>query len=248
MSETKQETKENVKHTVFFCRARITKDEPLRYISHLDYASMMQRSIRRAKLPAAYSEGFNPHMKLSFASALSVGVTSEAEYMDLELKESIDGNELAERLRPVLPKGVRLIDLRVTAGKPKALMSLVDEAVYTVSVPLPEDMSEAQASLAAFNATEECMYLRKTPKKTREIEIRQYICGDIHAEAADDALCLTMAIRVTPKGSVKPQEVLTVLCEKFAFPVHAETALVHRRALLCGGKDLLSADAGGTRP
>ena len=104
------------------------------------------------------------------------------------------------------------------------------------------DRAQAQAAIDAFNATKECMYLRKTPKKTREIEIRQYICGELQAEAAEnDMLRLKMAIRITPGGSVKPQEILNVLCEKFALPVRAETALVHRGALLCEGKDLLSA-------
>ena len=240
-------SKNAAQRPMVYCRARITKDEPLRYISHLDYASLMQRAIRRAKIHAAYSEGFNPHMKLSFASALSVGVTSDAEYMDLELAEAMEKNEIAKRLRPALPDGVRLIDLRVMRGKPKALMSLTDEAAYEISVPLCGAFPEAQAAIDAFNAMKECMYLRKTPKKTREIEIRQYICGEIHAETAEkDVLRLTMTIRITPGGSVKPQEILTVLCEKFALPVRAETALVHRGALFCGGKDLLS--AGEVRP
>ena len=65
-----------------------TKGEAIRYISHLDYADMIQRAICRAKLPAAYSEGFNPHLKIAFASALAVRVTSEAEYMDFDLTEA----------------------------------------------------------------------------------------------------------------------------------------------------------------
>ena len=225
-----------------YCRARITKDEPLRYISHLDYASLMQRAIRRAKIPAAYSEGFNPHMKMNFASALSVGVTSDAEYMDLELSEMMAEDEIADCLRPTLPNGVRLLGLRVMKGKPKALMALTDEAGYEISVPLRGAFPKAQAAIGAFNAAKECMYLRKTPKKTREIEVRQYICGEIQAEAAEnDLLCIRMAIRITPGGSVKPQEILTLLCENFGLPVRAETALIHRCGLLCGGKELLSA-------
>ena len=234
---------------VMYCRARITKDEPLRYISHLDYVSLMQRAIRRAKIPAAYSEGFNPHMKLSFASALSVGVTSDAEYMDLELSKPMDADELIERLRPALPEGVRLLSLRVLKGKPKALMSLVDEAAYEITVPLCGDLSSAQEAIGAFNALQECMVLRKTPKKTREIDICQYLRGEVRADAAaGDVLRLMLAVRITPAGSVKPQEILAALCEKFAFPVDAAAALVHRSALLCGGVELLAADAGGARP
>ncbi|MBQ4421722.1 MAG: DUF2344 domain-containing protein, partial [Schwartzia sp.] len=190
---------------------------------------------------------FNPHMKLSFASALSVGVTSNAEYMDLELARPMEEHAIGESLRPALPEGVRLIALRVMAGKPKALMSLTDEAVYEITVPLCGAFSDAQKVLEDFNATKECTFLRKTPKKTREIEVRQYLCGNLHAEAAEDELLrLVMAIRITPGGSVKPQEILALLCERFSLPVHAETALVHRSALLCNGQDLLS--AGGAKP
>lgn len=241
------ETKKAGNPAAFFCRARVTKDEPLRYISHLDYASLMQRAIRRAKIPAAYSEGFNPHMKLSFASALSVGVTSDAEYMDLELKEPLAEDEIWRRIRPALPEGARWLDLRVLAGKPKALMALTDEAVYEIVVPLCGAFPGARAAIEAFNAAKECVFVRRTPKKTREIEVRQYIRGEIRAEMpSDGVLRLTMAIRVTPGGSVKPQEILALLCEKFALPARPEMALVHRSALLCGGKELLS--AGGGKP
>lgn len=231
---------EMTKSAVRYCRAHITKDEALRYISHLDYASLMQRAICRAKLPAAYSEGFNPHMKLSFASALSVGVTSEAEYMELEIAGNISASEIEERLRGSLPSGVRLLGIQLLDVRPKALMSLTDEAEYEIEVPLCGSMTDAAAALDAFNAAKECLYLRKTPKKTREIEVKQYILGDIRAkEIRTDKLRLAMAIRVTPGGSVKPQEVLALLAERFSLPVRAQEALIHRCALLSGGKPLL---------
>ena len=83
---------------MFKYRAEITKGEEIRYISHLDYAGIIERAICRAHLPAAYSEGFNPHMKLAFASALAVGVTSDAEYMDFELTKPLCQPEVFDRL------------------------------------------------------------------------------------------------------------------------------------------------------
>ena len=74
-------------------RVKFEKTGKLRYISHLDLLRTMQTALRRAKVDMEYSEGFNPHMKLSFASALSVGVTSDAEYMDLELSEPMAEGE-----------------------------------------------------------------------------------------------------------------------------------------------------------
>ena len=106
-------------------RALLTKGEEIRFISHLDYAALIERAIRRAKLPVAYSEGFNPHMKFSFASALAVGVTSEAEVMDVELSRPVAQPEAWDRLavaaffaapeaiyRRVLPKKTREVDAK----------------------------------------------------------------------------------------------------------------------------------------
>ncbi|MFQ9936557.1 MAG: TIGR03936 family radical SAM-associated protein [Phascolarctobacterium faecium] len=68
-------------------RMQITKEKEIRFISHLEYVRTIERAIRRAKLPAAYSEGFNPHLKFSLASALGVGVVSMAEFVEIELAE-----------------------------------------------------------------------------------------------------------------------------------------------------------------
>ena len=84
---------------MFKYRAKITKGTEIRYISHLDYAGVMERAIRRAKLPAAYSEGCKPHLKLAFASALSLGVTSEAEYVDFELTKNLCKPEVFDKLK-----------------------------------------------------------------------------------------------------------------------------------------------------
>ena len=75
--------------TTVHYRGLITKGEELRYVSHLDYANLFVRACKRAGLPMAYSEGFNPHMKVAFASALSLGAASDAEYVDFEMTEEL---------------------------------------------------------------------------------------------------------------------------------------------------------------
>ena len=226
---------------VSYYRARVTKEEALSYISHLDYAAMMQRAICRAKLPAVYSEGFNPHMKLSFASALAVGVTSEAEYMDFELSEPMEPQTIASRVNRCLPQGARVLSVVVLPKRPKALMASVDEAAYEILVPTRSTGRDPQSAIRAFHASGTCLYTRKTPKATREIDLCQYILGDIRAtEAANRTLELSFSVRITPQGSVKPQEVLSALCERFGLPVSEKEALIHRKALLAGGRPLIS--------
>ena len=127
----------------------------------------MQRAICRAHLPAAYSEGFNPHMKISFASALSVGVTSDAEYMDLELKKDICQPELFDKLSKALPPGVRLLKARQIDMRAKALMSIVDEASYSIVLPCQDDLNTVTEAINKFNQTKEIVVVRETPKKTQ---------------------------------------------------------------------------------
>ena len=145
-------------------RLKITKGEPVRYISHLDFASVMQRAICRAHLPAAYSEGFNPHMKISFASALSLGVTSDAEYMDLELKKDICQPELFDKLSATLPPGVQLLQAKQIDMRSKALMSIVDEASYNIEVPCFDILEIITANIKKFNQASEIIFIRETPK------------------------------------------------------------------------------------
>ena len=146
-------------------RLEITKGEPIRYISHLDFASLMQRAICRAHLPAAYSEGFNPHMKISFASALSVGITSDAEYMDLELKKDICQPELFDKLSKALPPGVRLLKARQIDMRAKALMSIVDEASYSIVLPCQDDLNTVTINLIKLKKLSLFVKHQKNAKK-----------------------------------------------------------------------------------
>ena len=239
MDEAKEKT---IPRTLYTYRGEVTKEEGIRYISHLDYADMIQRAICRAKLPAAYSEGFNPHLKIAFASALAVGVTSEAEYMDFELTEALSVEEVSARLAAKLPDGVKLSRLRLLKGRHQALMAAVDQADYEITLPGCGDEDAARRAIESFNEAEECWYRRSSPKKIRDIEVKQYMKGDVTIAWAAGTARLRMAIRITPTGSVKPGEVLSVLCDAFALPGDAAMAAIHRRALWGGGRSLMEAD------
>ena len=239
MSETKQENKGNVKQAAFYCRARITKDEPLRYISHLDYASLMQRAIRRAKLPAAYSEGFNPHLKVSFATALGVGVTSDCEYVDFELAENLRTPEVMARLNQQLPRGAEILRIKKITGKAPALMSIIDFSRYEIVVPFSGDLAAALESAEKFNAAPEIFFTRITPKHTRELEIKQYLAERISVSKADGDLLIKFGVKITQEGTVKPSEIVTVLRENFGLSIEPAAAKINRTALLSRGKNLL---------
>lgn len=227
-------------------RAEITKGEEIRYISHLDYAGVMERAIRRAKLPAAYSEGFNPHIKIAFASALSLGVISDAEYMDFELTKPLCQPEVFDRLSKALPPGVKLLRLKeVPEPKPckgkkhKALMAEVQEAEYELYLPLTGDWQEAVQAVEAYNKAPEAMVHRVTPKTDKMIETKQYMLKPVKLSMAGDLLKLYMDIAITQSGSVKPGEILKLLQVEYNLPVDEPKVLIKRISMKGQGKALI---------
>lgn len=214
-------------------RFEITKGEEIRYISHLDYASAIERAIIRAKLSAAYSEGFNPHMKISFASALAVGVTSQAEYLDLELKEDIEITQGVKQLAATLPPGIVVKKARCVVGKTPALMAIVNLATYEVVVPLTGavDFSAVQESIENFNEASEVLFTRHTPKGRKEIEVKQYMAGPILVKSQGQAIHMEIEIKITPGGSIKPGEILEALVGMFELKVERDSALITRTGL-----------------
>ncbi len=231
---------------MFKYRAEITKGEEIRYISHLDYAGVMERAIRRAKLPAAYSEGFNPHIKIAFASALSLGVISDAEYMDFELTKPLCQPEVYDKLSKTLPPGVKLLRLKpVPEPKPckgkkhKALMAEVEEAEYELYVPLTGDFSQAEEAVKAYNAAKEAMVHRVTPKTDKMIETKQYMLKPVKLSMAGELLKLYMDIAITQSGSVKPGEILELLAKEYGLPVDVPKVLIKRISMKGQGKPLI---------
>lgn len=227
-------------------RAQLTKGDEIRYISHLDYAGVMERAIRRAKLPAAYSEGFNPHLKMSFASPLSLGVTSDAEYMDFELTKPLCQPEIFDKLSRVLPPGIRLIRLKpVKEPKPcqgkkhTALMAEVEQGIYEVMAPLTGNWDGVVKAVKLYNSEKEKYYHRVTPKKTRDIETKQYMIEPVKAGMSGDWVKLSMNIAITQSGSIKPAEILELLVREYDMPVDMGKALINRSQLLGKGKPLI---------
>ena len=220
-------------------RLKITKGEPIRYISHLDFAALMQRAICRSHLPAAYSEGFNPHMKIAFASALSVGITSTCEYMDLELKKDVCQPEVFDKLRAALPPGVELLQVKQIDMRSKALMSVVDEGSYEIKMPLPDDLDKLQHAVDTFNKTAQIIITRETPKKRKEIEIKQYLPKKITLTAENNVLKLQLNIKITSTGTVKPNEVLEALNREFQLDLPVKEALICHTGLYHQGKNLI---------
>ena len=220
-------------------RAQIRKGKEISVLSHLDYIDLYSRAFKRSKLPIAYSEGFNPHIKISFATALAVGVTSDAEYMDFSLKEDLSTAEVLKRLNDHLPHGAEVIRIKKIRGKVPALMAAADLTTYKIILPFNGTFDEANESIKKFNSSQEINFTRITPKKRQEIEVKKFIAKPIEFEIKEKFLILNLAIKITLTGSIKPSEIVHILHENFDLNVNENLAKIHRTSLTGGGKNLL---------
>ena len=216
-------------------RMQITKERDIRFISHLEYIRTIERAIRRAKLPAAYSEGFNPHMKFSLASALGVGVVSYTEFVEIELMEPMEIEVAAKALSRALPRGIRVLAADAVENNHAALMAEAAGAVYRVTLPFTEDISEA---VAQFNAAESIIFAKAAPKKknkVKEIDVKFYI-PQLDVQLEDGKTIFNFDCKITPTGSMKAVDLLNTLNEQYGLNLPVEKADIERLELYKRGK------------
>ena len=116
-------------------RMKYTKTGRVRFISHLDFMTLIHRAAVRANVPVAFSQGFNPHPRISFGPALSVGMESDTEFLDIETDPLADLLQMTRGLNNTLPQGVRILESRVVPKKAPSLSGSISRYVYEVQVP-----------------------------------------------------------------------------------------------------------------
>jgi radical SAM-linked protein len=213
-------------------RVKYSKTPEGRFLSHLDQVRTMERIFRRAGLPLAFSEGFNPHPKVSYGSALAVGVTSEGEYLDLELREYLPPEEIMERLRPVMPPGLKVLELKEIKDRTVSLAALINMARYRVEIPEDGEISEQQAGEAVERTLTCSIYTvtRKGKNGPREVELRKGIhalCGRLE----NGRWLLFMDVATGSQGNVKPEEVVGMLADLGGIKLSNKRMRIHRLGL-----------------
>lgn len=154
---------------------RFSKDETVRFLSHLDMQRLLHRALRRAKLPCAYSQGFNPHLLLSFACALPVGTSSRAEYAEVTLEKDVPPASAVQALNEALPGGVRVLAARAMGENEKGVGSRICRALYRLDADiLAEDAARIMNS-------DTLTAQKKTKTGITEVNIRPLIF-DLHVQ------------------------------------------------------------------
>lgn len=213
-------------------RMEITKGDEIRFIAHLDYARTIERAVRRAKLPAAYSEGFNPHMKLAFASALGVGVASQAEYVDIELREEVKVESVLQDLGNQLPPSIVLKRGKYIPSSSAALMAIVNLAEYRVQAPVVAsvDPKAIEVSIQQFNEANEVQFVRQSPKGRREMNVKEFV-KKVDFSLLENRLQIYFPCSITPQGTIKPSEVIGAMVGSFGLKIDKDSILINRTGL-----------------
>ncbi|MEN3612805.1 TIGR03936 family radical SAM-associated protein [Plantactinospora sp. ZYX-F-223] len=194
---------------------RYAKRGPLRFTSHRDFARAFERALRRAGVPVAFSQGFTPHPKISYASAAPTGVASEAEYLEIGLQRPVDPADLRAALDAVLSPGLDVLDA-VVAGS-GSLADRIDASRWRIELPgVAPDV--VRAAVSTFLAASEVLVERMTKQGRRVFDTRAAVTTiDVieRTEAPSGVAGVPCAIlevvvrQVTP--SVRPDDVLSGL-------------------------------------
>ena len=171
-------------------RAVFEKSGRAVFISHLDLFRTMQRALKRSKLPVWYSQGFNPHIYLNFPLALSLGVSSRTEFMDLSVTEMTDLDEAMDRLNAVMPEGIKILGIAEPVFQNKDI-GFADYEMRFIGREAPRRILEGVEKMLAMDVIE--IDKRSKSKGTVKMDIRPHInilCTEISGEALKVSLRL----------------------------------------------------------
>ena len=207
-------------------RIRYAKRGRLRFTSHRDFSRAFERAVARAGLPMAYSSGFHPHPRISYAGAAPTGAASEAEYVEIGLAQVVDPADVAAALVQALPDGLDVVTVIESPGG--ALADRLTASRWVIELPGTGAGGEAlEARVAAFLAAETVTVERMTKKGLRSFDSRAAVISlVVREESGRPALDLVLRHTVP---AVRPDDVLTGLAEVAGEP-GAQPALVTRLA------------------
>ena len=227
-------------------RIKFRKYGVLRFIGHLDVMRFFQKLMRRADIPIAFTGGYSPHMIMSFASPLGIGLTSDGEYLDIELTAPVDSLEAVKRMNKECAEGIEVISIRQIPDEKKMTgMTILAAADYLVSVKegtLPENWKEG---FSDFMAQKEIRVIKQTKRSEREVDIRPLI---YRWEIRGESIFLQLA--AGSAENLKPDLVMETFLSGSAVPEGSVSFAYHRLEMYAdmgkdGKRNLVSLEALG---
>jgi len=189
-------------------RITFTRDRTVRFVGHLDLAKAWERILRRANLPVAYSQGFHPLPKITFASALPVGCTSECELMDVVLSEPMDPSDVMARLAPALPAGIAVTSVMQVPLDAPALQAELRWTEYLVTVETDEASEQIEQKVQTFLAAPTL----PRERRGKSYDLRPLVLSLSVEAVPDSSVQIVMRLLADATvGTGRPDEVLAAL-------------------------------------
>lgn len=206
-------------------RIKFAKEGVMKFIGHLDIMRYFQKAMRRGNIDIAFTEGFSPHMIMSFAAPLGVGLTSTGEYLDIEVNTEISSKDAIEQLNACMVEGMSILSFRrIPEEKASKAMSLVAAADYLVNFREERDADQDYKSrLQEFYNRESITIVKKTKKSEKEVDIKPMIYA---LEQRDDGIFMQLATGSV--NNLKPELVMDAFAQYLGEEPKPFGLLVHR--------------------
>jgi len=226
-------------------RARLAKQHLTRFLGHLDLQRTIERSLRRAALPVAYTQGFSPHPRISFASALATGTSSEGEFVDIDLSADMEPEAFRSQANRFFPTGLSFPEVRLAPENGDSLFSLVNAADYRLTFGV-HTADVLAAAIAAFMERDVVEVEKEGKRGARMVNIREQVY-ELRVEAvlpnpgATGAVVNVRALLQSgSQGSLKPEALLEGLVKvepglEGVQLLNTHRLMIYRRNLESGG-------------
>ncbi len=207
-------------------RVRFGRGPEVKFISHLDIMRFWERAFRRAQVPLAYSEGFSPHPQISLAAPLPVGVTSEAELMDVLVSRWVSPQWFTAVVNQQLTPGFEILGVLSIIPTTPSLQSRLRHAEYQVEVPTDREAQDIKSAISHLLSLESLPWHHRRDTGQRSYDLRTLIDGLWLVAWRQPYGTIGMRLRCDSGGSGRPEQVTSAL----GFTSHPQS--IHRTRLI----------------
>ena len=209
-------------------RIRFSKTGMGKYISHLDLLRCFTRAIMRSELPVVYSQGFNPHQKITFALPLPIGVTSECECADIEFEDTVSDLEIKVALNQNLPMDIHVLEVGDVVCKASDIVSAEYHLVIVSDKPIPETL------LREFFGAGEIHVVKKTKRGEKCVNLLDFIKAWETIPSEQDSICMRIVLSAGGVQNIKPEILIHALSEYLQNTgISVKASEVHRVKIFC---------------
>lgn len=220
---------------------KFSKEGTIRYISHLDLLRLFKRSFKRVGIKLQYSQGFNPHPKMSFAQPLSLGYTSIGEYLEFETTDSLPPNEILEKINSVMPEGVEVLTCSELTGNGKTLAALTEYADYEITIPVQTSLKENWNDLIKNYMEQGQILVQKHQKKSgKDIELNiKPMISELDVAVNNNNITITSRLAAGSTANLSPEILIESFCNFAGLPYDRSEISVRRKEIYFQNSDRL---------